>query len=95
VHAGRGCSARVERFVLDQGGFGAFVAGGEVQLIQGAVARHVDALGGRGEGEGVLGLTHVIGLDNANDGVIDDASLPEASALEAPTGVCLAETCPP
>ena len=75
------------------GGFG-FAVAGTLELRDAVLARSVDAAGVvRGPGA-VLVAERIAYVDNATDEVVTDEALPEASALPAPTGICVGPPCP-
>jgi hypothetical protein len=90
LHTGARCEIDLERATLTSGGYGFFAAPRTTRLAlrQGLITGMLDAAGAdAGRGEETLRLEGVRFDGNANNGVVLEAGLPEASALPAPTPV--------
>lgn len=90
VHSTTRSSATVERAVVDGGGWG-FYAAGRLVLREASISRQADAAGGVASAAAreALVLERVALHDNASDEVQLAQSLPQATSLPAPSGVCL------
>jgi len=86
VHVTAGASAELTGATLESGGFGFYVAGGELSIRRGLLREQLDAAGATSAGAEVS-LEDVVFEDNARDAVVENDRLPEATALPPPTAV--------
>ncbi len=96
VHAGGQCRARVERAVIENGGYGFYNAEGTLEMRHGVITGQLDGFGASKTGldPPSLVLEDIAHAMNANEWPTVNVTLPEAAALPPPTAICDAPGCP-
>jgi hypothetical protein len=88
LHAGPTCSLSAQRAVLDNGGYGFFSASHSLSIESAVITRMTSAAGASQDPMSSATLQNVTMVDNAQNGVIVDSTLPTQSALPPPAPVC-------
>jgi hypothetical protein len=91
-----GGALEAERVVLARSGYGFFNAGGTLALRRGVIRAQLDAAGAvrTADASARTLLDDVAAVNNATNGVVEDATLPVVSALPTPSSPCIERVCP-
>ncbi len=89
LHAGNGCSLTIDDGTIIDGGFGVAITQGSLTLRDAVIQRQREAAGvANGVAASQPGLMRVAYAGNANDSVLRDLEIPEATTLAPPDAVC-------